>query len=412
MSTLVKKDEIALAQDSFVLQGYVDAIQLVMIAAVPALKEEVVLNVPVVIVDSESESESPRASSSPPQGQPVAMAKYVLIPGHAKEMDVKCQVPFRSILNDPDEEWAFGKDFAWDDETYDEAVDTLVRLIEEFFVFRREMFKGGLRTADISHMRGEKLKEKEGKEHQEKEKEDRENASEPKDADVSARRSRGPSGVNIREELMAMEGRVLAAFDAHNESISGRFGFEKKIAELQKVVSVLNDIEGRVKSNISDAVEVMQESVTQSILDFLRNPIFSAPPGRSSPVDKETDEAETGKGNEPADVAFDAQADLSGGQNSVGTHPINVPVCPNAAVRKVFDDLNSAGDTVAEGRKVSDHDEPVLIPDQDVFDETQGNRSNQSHHEPDLNASSEPAADINEPRDVPDAYKSTPFLEE
>ncbi|KAG2312183.1 hypothetical protein Bca52824_023740 [Brassica carinata] len=312
-----------------------------------------------------------RASSSPPQGQPVAMAKYVLIPGHAKEMDVKCQVPFRSILNDPDEEWAFGKDFAWDDETYDEAVDTLVRLIEEFFVFRMGMFKGGLRTADISHMRGEKLKEKEGKEHQEKEKEDRENASEPKDADVSARRSRGPSGVNIREELMAMEGRVLAAFDAHNESISGRFGFEKKIAELQKVVSVLNDIEGRVKSNISDAVEVMQESVTQSILDFLRNPIFSAPPGRSSPVDKETDEAETGKGNEPADVAFDAQADLSGGQNSVGTHPINVPVCPNAAVRKVFDDLNSAGDTVAEGRKVSDHDEPVLIPDQDVFDEVE-----------------------------------------
>lgn len=96
MSTLVKKDEIALAQDSFVLQGYVDAIQLVMIAAVPALKEEVVLNVPVVIVDSESESESPRASSSPPQGQPVAMAKYVLIPGHAKEMDVKCQVSYQS----------------------------------------------------------------------------------------------------------------------------------------------------------------------------------------------------------------------------------------------------------------------------------------------------------------------------
>lgn len=92
MSTLVKKDEIALAQYSFVLQGYVDAIQLVMIATVPALKEEVVLNVPVVVVDSDSESESTKESSPPSQGQPVAMAKYVLIPGHAKDMDVKCQV--------------------------------------------------------------------------------------------------------------------------------------------------------------------------------------------------------------------------------------------------------------------------------------------------------------------------------
>lgn len=64
MSTLVKKDEMALAQDSFVLQGFVDAIQLVMTATVLALKEEVIQNIPVVVVDSESEPESPRRDAA------------------------------------------------------------------------------------------------------------------------------------------------------------------------------------------------------------------------------------------------------------------------------------------------------------------------------------------------------------
>lgn len=98
MSTLVKKDEMALAQDSFVLQGYVDAIQLVMITAVPALKEEVIQNVPIVVVDSESKNDSPRGGSarradpSAPQEQPIVTAKYVLIPSNAKALDLKCQV--------------------------------------------------------------------------------------------------------------------------------------------------------------------------------------------------------------------------------------------------------------------------------------------------------------------------------
>ncbi|CAN6814504.1 unnamed protein product [Brassica oleracea] len=41
VSNLIKKDEIALSQDSVAIQGYVDAIQRVLIAAVPQLKEEV-----------------------------------------------------------------------------------------------------------------------------------------------------------------------------------------------------------------------------------------------------------------------------------------------------------------------------------------------------------------------------------
>lgn len=57
MSSLLKNDEIALAHDSFALKGYVDSIQLVMIAAVPALKEEVTPNAPVIVQESDNEGE-------------------------------------------------------------------------------------------------------------------------------------------------------------------------------------------------------------------------------------------------------------------------------------------------------------------------------------------------------------------
>ncbi|KAJ4889431.1 hypothetical protein Rs2_29179 [Raphanus sativus] len=148
-----------------------------MIADVPALKEEVVQNVPVVVVDSESENDSPRSGSgrraegSAPQEQPIAMARYMLIPGHAKE----------------------------------------------------EMFNGGLTAADISRLRGDKQKEKEAKDNQEKEKQDKENANDSMEADDFEKQSRFSSLANlvagqIRDELLGMETRVLAAFHAQVET--------------------------------------------------------------------------------------------------------------------------------------------------------------------------------------------------
>lgn len=58
VSNLIKKDEIALSQDSVAIQGYVDAIQLVMIAAVPKLKEEVSTAEPVPVVDYDSQGDT------------------------------------------------------------------------------------------------------------------------------------------------------------------------------------------------------------------------------------------------------------------------------------------------------------------------------------------------------------------
>ncbi|KAJ4906732.1 Uncharacterized protein Rs2_10390 [Raphanus sativus] len=59
------KDEIALSQSSVAIRGYVEALQLVMIAAVPQLKEEITHNWPVVIVEADSDGETPDEAEPP-----------------------------------------------------------------------------------------------------------------------------------------------------------------------------------------------------------------------------------------------------------------------------------------------------------------------------------------------------------
>lgn len=94
MSSLLKKDELALAQDSFALRCYVEAIKLVMIASVPELKEEVTPNAPVVVQESDSEDEENEAEASDQTACEKSSnnAKYVLIPAHAKTMDLECKI--------------------------------------------------------------------------------------------------------------------------------------------------------------------------------------------------------------------------------------------------------------------------------------------------------------------------------
>lgn len=105
MSSLMKKDEIALAQDSFALRGYVDAIQLVMIAAVPDLKEEVVPNQPVLLEESESETEEavgegPESAVETGVGdKPAAPARFVINPKNARDLNAECKVDVIFLLN-------------------------------------------------------------------------------------------------------------------------------------------------------------------------------------------------------------------------------------------------------------------------------------------------------------------------
>ncbi|KAL0815779.1 hypothetical protein Bca101_072223 [Brassica carinata] len=67
VTNLLSKDKVSLSQSSVALKGFVDAIQHVLIANVPVLKEEVIPNEPVVLDDSESdgEDEETRYDGSP-----------------------------------------------------------------------------------------------------------------------------------------------------------------------------------------------------------------------------------------------------------------------------------------------------------------------------------------------------------
>ncbi|KAJ4910044.1 Uncharacterized protein Rs2_04665 [Raphanus sativus] len=339
-----------------------------MIAAVPQLKEEVVQNVPVVIVDTDSDNETAREPA--PQNQPLAMARFVVIPGHAKDLDSRCQVHVRSILDDPEEEWSVGKDFSWDDESPDPAVDTLVRLIGECFVFRKEMFKGGLTAADINRLRGNKNKDKEGKDNHDRERPERESNL---DQDPDEDHSKLPRGSRladivaskVREELLGMEARILAGYESQVESDVGGLGIDRKISEIHKAVSSLKGIEGRVNENLSIAVKAMQENVSESIISFLRNSLATEPPSHESspspypsadspPPRNDETSAQNSPGKRSGEVPAAEVPDVSDAQlESPAQRPgpssvPEIPTCPNAAVRKVLDDLN-AGDITGTG---------------------------------------------------------------
>ncbi|KAL0697216.1 hypothetical protein Bca4012_064396 [Brassica carinata] len=206
---------------------------------------------------------------------------------------VYTEVSVRSILDDPQEEWAIGKDFSWDDETEDIAVDNLVRLITDCFAFKRELFKGGLTAADITRLRADKQKEKEAKENQEKEKQDRD-SSEGNDGESLARVSTIANRVaqKVAKELSEAEKRLLASMEGQVETVLRRIGVEKKITALNEAVMTLKGMEERVKNNVAEAMGTLEGNVIQSILDFLRNPISSTPAQMSdTPTGSESEES-------------------------------------------------------------------------------------------------------------------------
>ena len=83
MSSIKKRDEISLSQNTIALKGFALALQLVIVEAVPALTE--------VVQDSPSSSES--ESDDDEIEYPVRKAKKkTLSPAHAREVDKKPEV--------------------------------------------------------------------------------------------------------------------------------------------------------------------------------------------------------------------------------------------------------------------------------------------------------------------------------
>ncbi|CAN6995459.1 unnamed protein product [Brassica oleracea var. botrytis] len=240
------KDEILLSQASVAMRGFVDAIQLVFVAAVPQLKEVVPNNEPAVLVESDSESENGSQETGRPQVNPQELAtpqkpiRYCVNPGHARELDEGCQVEVISMLQEP----TMGEtDFGWDDEVEDDLVDNMVRLIEEKHIFKKSMFVGGTTASDLSRMKLEKKQ----KDNEAKEKKEREPQVDPTEPEVV-------EAVNTNH-LAQMVGDIV----------------NQKIENLADRISQQGDkIEERLVKAIEEQRLKMQGEVIESILDFLR----------------------------------------------------------------------------------------------------------------------------------------------
>ncbi|CAG7906037.1 unnamed protein product [Brassica rapa] len=151
-----KKDEIILSQTNIALPGFVDAIQLVFMEAVPQIKEVVPQPENVVVIESDSESDTEGGDSQ----AEVEEDEVVVRPGTPPAATQVISL-FEDTAHYPD-------DLTWEDEAVDVAVDELVRLTKEGYTFKNTMFVGGLTAVELVHMRAErKQKDKETRERKE-----------------------------------------------------------------------------------------------------------------------------------------------------------------------------------------------------------------------------------------------------
>lgn len=83
MSSIKKRDEVSLSQNTIALKGFALALQLVIVEAVPSLTE--------VVQEADSSSES---DSDDEEGDCVGSKskKHTLSPAHAREVDRKAEV--------------------------------------------------------------------------------------------------------------------------------------------------------------------------------------------------------------------------------------------------------------------------------------------------------------------------------
>nr|VDD63461.1 unnamed protein product [Brassica oleracea] len=156
MTSIKKRDEVALCQNTFALKGFVHAMQLVMVEAVPALTEVV-----QEAGSSSSESDSDREDDDLHEKR---NKRLTLSPGHARDVDHKCEVPVKCIIEDDSFHPVNNEYEDYSDEETDQKIENVLRLHSEKHDFNNSMFKGGLTLADVERMGGKgKGKKKETK---------------------------------------------------------------------------------------------------------------------------------------------------------------------------------------------------------------------------------------------------------
>ncbi|KAL0864187.1 hypothetical protein Bca101_043305 [Brassica carinata] len=143
MSSNKEKDKIALSQNNFAVKGFVLALQLVMVEAVPCLYEVV----QEFCSSSEGDSDDDDSDKS------ARVKRKTLSPGHARNVDKRTDVLVRSIIEEDPLRPIDASQLVYSDEEDDDKVDNLVYLINTNFQFPKSIYVGGATKIDIDRMR-------------------------------------------------------------------------------------------------------------------------------------------------------------------------------------------------------------------------------------------------------------------
>ncbi|CAF2059627.1 unnamed protein product [Brassica napus] len=163
------------------------------------------------------------------------------------------QVPVKSILDEPYEEWSAGLDFSWVDESEDLAVENMVQLICEGFSFQKEMFKGGLNASDLLRLRG--VTDGEGSDSQ----------AHILIANLVASqlvdKSKSPAS-DLHDEISSLEKRIYQALDAKLEKIASSTIQSQQLAILQTTIArCLQDIDKKIGAALVGQLKIMQAAI-------------------------------------------------------------------------------------------------------------------------------------------------------
>ncbi|KAF8097727.1 hypothetical protein N665_0283s0031 [Sinapis alba] len=151
MSSMKERNEVSLSQNTIAFKGFVMAIQLVMIEAVPSLIG--------VVRDGGSSGSEGESADEDDNCDDDKEGKKSINPGHVRDIDTACKAQVLSIISAGIEQMNVNPELGWSDDEEDVQVDNLVKCIGEGFSFSNSHFTGGATKADVFRMREETKKE-------------------------------------------------------------------------------------------------------------------------------------------------------------------------------------------------------------------------------------------------------------
>ncbi|CAN6925238.1 unnamed protein product, partial [Brassica oleracea] len=265
MTSIKKKDEISLSQNSVALKGFALALQLVIVEAVPSLTE--------VVQESYSSSESDSDEDDVDRGTRKTKKKTLSL-AHAREVDKKESVLVRSII--PQDPARLVDEFVlvWSDEVVDIKVSFMFTCINDNHVFTKNMFRGGVTKADVERMR-EKAKTAGKKKGLPKKAKDPPVGMEDESIITSI------VNVILRPELNRIDGDIADVVSSLKEVSVESVGYEKKVIAI---------VEGMFQSFKTEMMKSMPTVNTQSPVqppkstEAFEGPADEVVPRKTTPV--------------------------------------------------------------------------------------------------------------------------------